>query len=467
MTHQQFKELVNEAVEKFRKISENQVIRIISHLDADGISSGSIIVKALMREGLRYSISNIHQLDEKTLVQLANEDFKVIIFTDLGSGQFELVKKYLKDKQVIILDHHETVDEKVDYIMHVNPHLVGIDESNSVSGAGVAFFFARGLNPKNSDMAHIALAGAMGDMQEENGFHGLNSEIVEIGKQAGYLKVISGLRVFGAQTKPIHIILQRAEFEIPGVTGSESGAIQLLQEVGINPRNGYKWKTLVDLDEDELKKLTTTILMRRLNLKNPEEIIGPVFMLKNEKKGSPLRDLKEFSTILNACGRLDKASFGIGLCIGDEKMKKKALTVMKEYKREITNSLKWYEANKDSENVRKNNGYMIINAKDNVMPTIIGTMASIISYSPEVKPGTLILSLAKLSDEHLKASIRIAGRVKGPNLMELMQKITNQVGGQSGGHMDAAGALIDSDKEEQFLETAQRVLEENSIEETV
>ena len=277
--------LLKSAADEFAAVGRNDVIRVVSHLDADGLSSAAVLIRTLDRDNRRYALSTVRQLDEGFLRQLSVEPYGVVFFSDLGSGQFGLIRKYLSSKRVFILDHHQLEDvyEAVN-VVHVNPHIVGIDGSREVSGAGVAYFFSRAVNGRNSDLAHIALLGAMGDMQEESGFMRLNSEIVDDARRSGKLKVITGLRVFGAQTKPLYkLIEQSTDHPIPGVTGSESAAIAFLQQLGINPKDGSDWKKLVDLTDEELQKLATAIILRRLDEDKPEAILGPVYILADEK----------------------------------------------------------------------------------------------------------------------------------------------------------------------------------------
>ena len=94
--------------------------------------------------------------------------------------------------------------------------------SKEVSGSGVTYLFAKSLNKANIDFAYIAIIGAIGDMQEDRGFETLNSRILEDAKKTGKMKVITGIRVFGAQTKPLHKVLEYCTDPfIPGVSGSE------------------------------------------------------------------------------------------------------------------------------------------------------------------------------------------------------------------------------------------------------
>ena len=265
-SYEKFKEEAKKAADEFRKIDKKEIIRLISHLDADGIAACSILIKALNNDNRRYSISIVQQLTEDVINDLSKEKYKYFVFCDLGSGQISCIKERLKDKNIFILDHHQTEDVKAENIVHVNPHLYSIDGSRNISGAGVVYLFASALDKKIEDMAHIAVIGAVGDVQENNGFERLNDEILQTAIKKGKVKVIKGLRIFGAQTKPLHKVMEYStDPYIPGVSGSESGAIQFLNQIGISPRNSSGWKKIVHLEKDELKKLVTGIIMKRMN----------------------------------------------------------------------------------------------------------------------------------------------------------------------------------------------------------
>jgi len=455
--YERFKESIKQAAGRFRKLDKKEKIRIVSHLDSDGISACSILINALNLENRKYSVSIVQQLNRKVISEISGENYSCFFFTDIGSGKLNDIRSLLAGKKVFILDHHDPEDVDIDdNIVHVNPHLFGIDGTQEISGAGVVYFFAKYLNRKNEDMAHIAIIGAIGDVQENNGFSRLNNEILETAKAKGKIKVIRGLRVFGAQTKPLYKLLQYStDAYIPGVTGSESNAIQFLQQLGINPKQGNQWKKLVNLTKDEIKKLSAGIIMRRLDEEKPEDIFSYVYILCDEEKESPLRDAKEFSTLLNACGRLNKASLGIGTCLNDEKIKRKAISNRLKYKKEIVKAMRWYEENKDSEDIIKKQGMLIINARDNVRATMIGTIASIISSSNGFGETTFVMSMARLLNAKTKVSLRISDRKADVDLFKIISNIAEKVDGEAGGHLSAAGAVIPTEKEQEFIEEAE------------
>ena len=469
-SYELFKEDIQKVVEEFKKIPKSEVIRVVSHFDADGISSASLIVKLLNNDDRKYSLSIIPNIKKEIVEEFARESYKYFIFCDIGSGVLSQIEQMFDGKKVFILDHHkpEKLDSK-DNIFFVNPHKFGIDGGVEVSGSGVVYLFCKAVDKNMEEFAHIALIGAIGDMQERNGFEKLNDEILKTAIAKDKIKVIRGLRLFGAQTKPLYKVLEYCTDPfIPGVTGNESGAIQFLQQLGINPKEAKGWKKIGHLSEEEMKNLVAGVILTRQGEKNPEDVLGNVYLLREEDHESPTKDAKEFATLLNACGRLDKASLGIGACLGDERIKKKAIYLMGDYKKEIINSLKWYDQNKDSNLITKGSGYVIINAQDQIRSTLIGTLASILSKSNNNSQEKFILSMAQLADGTTKVSLRMCGINDGIDLKQIIEGIITGIPNcEAGGHANAAGALIPTDLEDEFVNKAKLVLEKKAMEEIV
>ncbi|MGM5481941.1 MAG: DHHA1 domain-containing protein, partial [Nanobdellota archaeon] len=110
-----------------------------------------------------------------------------------------------------------------------------------------------------------------------------------------------------------------------------------------------------------------------------------------------------------------------------------------------------------------------INAKSRVKPSIAGTFASIIAHSNEIEKGTFVLTMSRSSESTTKISLRIAGGSHGTDadLNKMLSRITKATGGESGGHKNAAGAIIDSVLENKYIQESERVFKETSIEEIV
>ena len=453
-----FSKAIESAVATFKSWDQSQPIKLVSHLDADGISASAIVINLLKLENRKYSITILPQLAKEDILQLKGENFNNYIFADLGSGILDNIQDILTDKNVLILDHHEPVQcELPENITHINPHLFDIDGSKEISGAGVSYLFTEKANPLAKNMAHIAIIGAIGDIQEDNGFMHLKNKILKQAIENETIKVKKGLRMFGMQTKPLHKVLEYSNNpHIPGVSGNESGTIQFLTQLGIDPKKGSGWKKMIHLTDDEMRRLVTGIIMKRLGEINPEDVLGNIYLLPKEKEESPTKDAREFATLLNACGRMNRASCGIGTCLGILKDRRMAMQTLADYKKEIVQARIWYENNPD---IIKGKNFIIINAKDQIRHTIIGTLASIISKSNELDK-VYIMSLARTDKDTTKVSIRTNIEEEDLDLRDIVKKITTKVGGEAGGHMQAAGALIPAEAEADFINTAKEVFKQ-------
>lgn len=461
MNYDSFLSAIKETAMFFKERFSGKRISIVSHLDADGISACAILMRALEHLNCEFVVSIVQQLTCSKIEALISEDFDAYIFADLGSGHLQQLNSKAKQKAVFILDHHKPSSQQnlrsdAKNIKHINPHLFRIAEDD-ISGAGVAYLFALALDSQNKKLAWLAIVGALGDLQDKTGFGFLNRMILEHAQESGNLKVEQGLKLFGIQSRPLHKVLEYStEIYIPGVTGSESGAIQFLQQLGINPKQGKEWKKLIHLSDDELKKLAAGIIVKRFGEALPEDVFGDIYILPHEEKGSPFYDAKEFATLLNACGRMKSASVGLGACLGYKHEKDKAVKILSAYKKEIVKALKWfYDEGKKSSLQGEN--FIIINAGKAVQSTMIGTLASMLSKNKEFPPGTCIVAMAQDNDGNTKVSMRIAGERSqlisscADDLNCIIKQLAKKYGNEAGGHRFAAGCFIPSCKEEEFI----------------
>jgi len=84
-------DFLSRSVEKLRSYPKSTRIRIISHYDTDGICSAAILVKSIEREGFDFHVSLLNHPFAEELKKLKEEDNDLIIFSDLGSGQIDLI----------------------------------------------------------------------------------------------------------------------------------------------------------------------------------------------------------------------------------------------------------------------------------------------------------------------------------------------------------------------------------------
>ncbi len=465
MGYSEFQKQLQEAVDFFSYFDKNRQVRLISHHDADGICSAAIIIELLDMLNFNYCMSVVPQLDESFLESLSREGNTQFIFSDLGSVFLKKISEHLEGSKVLILDHHQ-VKESLNSknICHINPHLDGIQGSSEISGSGVVYMFSEHLADLTR-LSHLPIVGAIGDSQANKGLKGLNKLLLQKAENSGRIKIKHGLKLFGAQSRPLPKLLRNSyDPFIPGVTGDFRGTVDFLKSLNIQYKEGGKNRMLSDLSPEEIKKIGNAILEKCPYVRK-DKIFGNIYVVEGEK-GS-FRDAREFATILNACGRLESSTIGIGACLGDEKMKEKALEKQDYYKKELQSILSWFKKNKNSDHVFISKKYIIINGKNNVPSSMAGTLASIIAYSEEVDDKAFILTLSRLENNFTKVSIRLKGRSSKVDLNNIISKIVRIVGGQSGGHRNAAGALIESHKEMDLIEAAKRIFDECSIIEDV
>lgn len=426
---------IEKAVNLFIEKSENKTIKIISHFDTDGVTSSAIMAKALERLDRHFSIKIVKQLDEETIKNLNKNEINV--FLDLGSSSLLNLGKL---GEVFVIDHHEITSELPMNVTLINPHLF---EEENISASGLTYLFVKQINPANIDLANLAVLGMVGDMLDRE-LSKLNNNIL---KEAEVL-IKKGL-LFYPSTRPIHKTLEFSSgMYIPGVTGNSKGAIEILREAGIEKTNG-EYKSLIELTEEENSRLITSILLRRIKKEN-SEIIGNIYLVRFFNK---LEDARELSAMINACSRLGYSDIALLLCLGNKQSRIKAESIYANYKQHIVSALNFVSTVKKIEG----KGYVIINAKNEIKDTIIGTIASIISVSSMYEEGTAIIAMAH-SDDKIKVSARIAGR-NGRNVREILESVTSKIGGDCGGHALAAGCLISRENEKTFIDYIKKALD--------
>jgi len=432
---------INEFAKFFLENSSKKRIQVISHFDTDGITSAAIITKALERLQKSFSIKIVKAFNQEVIDSLPEDN--IILILDLGSGHLEELGK--KDQEIFILDHHEISQSIPNNVTLFNPHLTPSKEP--LCSAEITYLFAKSISEENKDLAHLAIIGMVGDTMERN----ITPTRDRIIKDSN-VQIKKGLLIYPS-TRPLDRALEYSSRPfIPGVTGDSNGTFELLQEIGLE-RNKNKFKALIDLTDREMKDLTTAVTLR-LSTNDISEFIGNLYLIKLFNK---IEDAREISAMINACSRMDHSQIALLFCLGNASARKKAEKIHIKYKQQIISGLKYIRENEN----HTGNEYVIINAKDNVKDTIIGTLASILSFSQTYKEGTIIVAMAYNGDK-IKVSTRLAGRNPNSkrNLKELMDSITHTLGqGDSGGHKNAAGCTIDISHEEQFIDLIKKKLE--------
>ncbi|MFN3384323.1 MAG: DHH family phosphoesterase [Archaeoglobaceae archaeon] len=432
------KELFARASELAEIIKEQKEVLVVTHIDADGITSGSIAKKALEDAGIETRVRFVKQLEKAEIEKIKDENV-FVWFTDLGSGQLS----FLDGIDFIITDHH--VPER-SCKKQLNPHDFGIDGGVEMSGAVATLMVANRLS-SNPRLAELAVVGAVGDLQDSRfgKLVGFNRRLVEF-LNGEIIEVQRDLRFFGKQTRPIAKMLEyNTDPVIPGITGDENGSLKFLNSLGIDP-----WKKWIEITKEEKRRVVSGIVRHcmdfGLGYDEIKRIAGECYILLQQPEGCEKRDAMEFSTLLNATARYGEAEIGVGVCFGDERAFSRARTLLQNHRKNIANGIRLVEeiGIKELKNVQ------YFHAGKEIKDTIIGIIAGMSLVKNPKKP---IVAFAE-SDNGVKVSARANYRLvgKGLNLSKAMKIASEAVGGSGGGHNVAAGALIPFGSEEKFIE---------------
>jgi len=438
-------------------IKKSKDVHIVTHIDADGITAGSIAYKTLERLGKDFSIEFVKQLDNHVIENLQNDNHDLVWFTDLGSS----ISNIYPDLNKIITDHHECPDDS-NKTFHLNPHLFGIDGGFEISGAGATYFVARELDKKNIDLSSLAIVGACGDLQDRRygKLMGANRSILEDGKKAESVKPIIDIRYFGRETRPVYKLLQYANDPvIPGISGRESACISFLEELGIIMKDGDNWRKWIDLSKAERKLIISNIaqvlLTKGFGAKNTKKIIGEVYILGNEIEGTEVHEAKEFATLLNSTARYGQYEVGLKVCLGDRgKYYNEAKNLLRGHRANLVEGMQFAR----EEGIIKREYVQYFHAGTGIRDTIVGIVANMLLSQEDISCDLPLIGFAEKGDGEIKVSARTTQNLveKGVNLSKALKKSASIFNGVGGGHSIAAGATIPKGKEEEFLDELEK-----------
>lgn len=410
-------------------IIEHDVVRLISHNDADGLSAAGIMCNALFRKGILFHATIVSQFDQSSieLVQKSNEP---VILCDMGSGQVELTSKI---KEAIIIDHHKPTG-KLEHV-HFNPHLVGIDGSSDLCASCGAYMVAREMGP-NSDLAGLALAGATGDKQAMNGG---NKFILDEAVANKAVTVKKGLRL---GDDPVEELLEYSIDPYLDITGDRDKIKAFLDRLGVKGR-------LAQLPEEQLTRFSSAIILKLIkqgSMPAVDSLIGDCYTLNNEV----VPNIYDFVNILNACGKAEKAGLGLSLCMRDASVVDEARTTAREHQQSLIGTVRNVQSKiKSARNFR----YVLLDDSSGT-GIIAGTMTR---YLYPDKPF--------ITFNEIEGKIRVSARGTrklvdgGLDLAAAMRDASGSVGGMGGGHDIASGATIPVGTAMRFIDTVDSIIE--------
>lgn len=447
-------------------IKKHDYARVISHYDADGITSAAIICTALIRIGIQFHSSIVSKLD-RAFVQDLDED--LIIICDMGTAQKDLISEFLKDKDVIILDHHAAPmnsspnDTAATSPLIINSHYFtqeGDDEiTGEVCAAGISYLVARCLasseGARNIDLAGLAIAGTLGDKLEIT--QGINKMILDEAIEAGVITIGTGLKLGEGTMR--ELLLLSTDPYTPFV-GKEEWVDTFLDKAGIEGD-----KLLSNLEPEDEKRLITALLSqaKESEIELPEDaLVGTTYNMNLEV----VRNGLDFMRMIDACGRFGKAGIGVGLCMREETMIEDARTLYMKLQNKLVAELNRLEQT-DGEGIKELPHILYFYVQQTgITGVLAGTLAEFIHTNKPLivfnkKDGTGERAVTKVSARcNKKLLIPSESGYGGIDLAKALEQAANGVGGMGGGHPVAAGASIPKGTEEQFIVSIDRIISE-------
>ncbi len=423
--------VIKEFAEQLKKLNEPV---IVSHIDADGITSASIIYDFFARLGKEPEVIFLKQLNEEAMDRLPwGEE---LIFLDLGSSFPEELEGYF------LIDHHEPIAEKP---FHLNAHFLGLNGSTDISTAGLCYaveWSVFGHTPK----AISAVVGMVGDRIDTHGLKGLAA----LPLQSGYVERAKGLLYFGRETRPLYEFLSRAlDPELPGISGNEEAAKEFLEALGLPLEVPYN-----HLDRKDKTVLNDAVIAYAASYGIPVHLLfGEYYLFPGLPERTEMRDATEFSTLLNACGRHEKPELGLQLLLG-KNVYWKARRLLRKHRMLIGRGLEEVEV-KGTESYRNFELFFADNIKSTIVGIVAG-MAQMLGKTPKNKPIIAVAREGKLLKISARASKLLV--LKGLNLGRAMREAARGIG-EGGGHDIAAGAYIPEGHLSEFLERLDRIIE--------
>ena len=445
-----FKDKISDCIKSKKSIS------ITTHIDCDGLTSGSIIAKALIREGAKCTLRTSKEFSKNIVESFKTDSRDFHIVTDLGGGFAKDLNQTLGDDW-IVLDHHQISEEEKDNQNVINAWKYGIDGGSEICAGGMAYLAAMALNEKNSDLSEIAVVSALGDRQdqgERKSFTGKNFEIANTAKELGLVEMDLDLLLVGRETRPLaEAIAFTSQPFIEGLTWNKETCLSILKSSGIKLKEEGRWRVPAELTEEEKKLVIKTITDFSPDKNTTEvmsELIGYTYTFPKEDKRSFLRDGREYSTMLNSCGRINRSGVGMAICMGD---RNQVLTegegILTDYRKKIKEYMNILS--NERWRISENENCIMVNGEDIVPETMTGTISSLIAGSPK-NIGKIVILRTRGEGNTIKFSSRKSFGCKSKiNLSELMRTGAEKFDGIGGGHNAAAGAKITKDKLDEFL----------------
>ena len=524
------------------RAEEAGFVRIFSHYDADGLTSAGILCNAFLRKGIPFHTSIVPKLSPQLLQALRAEDGLILlcdmgtaqldaVLEQLSGKNIVIIDHHapppppneppqlprtletasfstnatnehssalaafspsvLLNKTVAIFTSQEVeraggaggASEVRDLVCEVpsitllNPVAVTGKDEDAFCAASLAYLVAKYLG-NNTDLAGLALAGALGDRQQLS--EGVNRQILDEALNAGVVSARKGLKLSGESLREALLFSTDPYTEL---AGSPEMVESFCEDVGVSAE-----QKISELTEEEQRRIADA-LVALLHTPHPQEkgegesekegtrneageetesvsekalrlyedaLFGTTFILNEEVIASA----EEFMRIIDACGRFGKGGIGLALCLRDESVLEDARRLHRKFQTKLVLELRRVrESRRRATTAVKempNLYYFFVRERG-----ITGVLAGILARYIFVDKPVVVLNTIGKPENETKISARCGTLLKGVvDLSTAVSVAALKVGGFGGGHPSAAGASIPAGTEKAFIEEVNRIVGE-------
>ena len=461
-------ERILECASAIQDMGSDDVIFVFTHIDADGICGGAIIVDLLIRMNKPFIMRFIPQIIPGQFEEYWNQiDPRYAIFIDLGTtGIVDLMRRTRSLKLGIVIDHHITrPDMKIYPRIHVvNPRNFGFDGGVEVSSSVMAYLTANMYSkfiPNLKRMVKCAVIGALGDSQDvghKRRLIGLNRIVADDGVKMRMISEREDLLLIGRGIKPLYRLLAESyALEIPGVTGSYEAAMEFLVKNQIVPEGRDPEGIFLDdipiAKKQLLKRKIIEALMvgfpGRYTIESIEDmLLGTIYEFRDETIRQ-LRYARDMAILLNAAGKLKNPQVGLRILLEKDKRValEKAMRLYDRYRAFIANALKYSD-----EKIEWRGRVAIYHGVDTLTEELASTVSSILAASLSGKADVVMVTADSIGDM-VKVSIRKPIQSRISNVYEVLRRTVDILESASGGgHESAAGAYVERSDLDRFVD---------------
>lgn len=330
MGRKEFHRTLTTSAEKLEtQICSGKDISITAQNNSDGVASAGILTHAIFNSGGRCSVRFVHDLTREMILKTKSEDHEFHVFVDLGVG----LSKDLRNSfggNWLALNHDKISSEEIttdDENSILNPWKFGIDGDTEISSGGISYLIAKAIDKKYQMLSPLSIVSALGENQddgEKRSFVGLNSELCDESVELGTLNIEIDILFTWRDSKPIHLSLANTLFPyIHGLTWNDKNCLELIRNTRIPLKVNGRWRTSSETSQEE-KFVLIEAITKYINEhsttghQNLENLLaGFSYTLVHEEEGTPLRDAREFSFLLECCCAQSRPSIGLAVCAGN------------------------------------------------------------------------------------------------------------------------------------------------------